>query len=46
MACRGVHFALATEEESRLLGLAGDDAAVIDFVTEEVEDRWDRDWLH
>ena len=46
MACRGVHFALTADDESRLLSLVGDDGAVIDFVKEEVEERWDKSWLY
>jgi hypothetical protein len=43
MACRGVHFAL-TEEESRRLLAAEDNAAVL-AVVEEIEERWDEGWL-
>ena len=45
MACRGVHFALTTEDDQRLLSLVGDDEAVVEFVQEVIEQRWDRDWL-
>lgn len=43
MACRGIYFAL-TKEESRKLLEANDDAGVIETV-EEIEERWDENWL-
>src|SRR4051812_34991553 len=43
MACRGVHFALTPDEMGRLIA-AGDDEALM-AVIDEIEDRWDRDWL-
>jgi hypothetical protein len=44
MACRGVFFALTKEEEAKLLAAPGSDA-VVEIITEEIEERWDRDWL-
>lgn len=45
MACRGVHFALTADEEQRLLAAVGDDDAVVELIQEEIEERWDADWL-
>lgn len=39
MACLGVHFALSPDDAARLLALA-DDAARLDFVQEEIEERY------
>jgi hypothetical protein len=44
MACRGVFFALTKEGEARLLSAENSDA-VIEIVTEEIEERWDEAWL-
>src|SRR5689334_8829988 len=44
MASRGVFFALTKEEETRLLAAAGTDA-VVEIMTDEIEERWDRQWL-
>jgi len=44
MACRGVFFALTKEEEAKLLAAADSDA-VVEIITEEIEERWDREWL-
>jgi hypothetical protein len=43
MACRGVHFAL-TPDEAEKLESAKDDEELMAAV-EDIEDRWDRDWL-
>jgi hypothetical protein len=43
MACRGVHFALTTDEMVRLESAQDDDELMA--VIEEIEDRWDREWL-
>jgi hypothetical protein len=40
---RGVHFALTSADEARLAE-SRDDANVMEIV-EEIEERWDRDWL-
>jgi hypothetical protein len=45
MACRGVHFALSAGEQQRLLAAAGDDDAVLSVILEDIEQRWDNDWL-
>ena len=44
MACRGVSFALSSEELSRLLA-AETDADRIGIVQEEIEEKWDEDHL-
>ena len=44
MACRGVFFALTTEEEQKLLS-APDSDTVVEIITEEIEERWDQEWL-
>ena len=44
MACRGVFFALTKQEEEELLA-APDSDAVVEIITEEIEERWDREWL-
>jgi len=44
MACRGVFFALTKEEEAKLLAARSSDA-VVEIILEEIEERWDRDWL-
>ena len=44
MACRGVFFALTKEEETKLLSAADGDA-VVEIITEEIEERWDEAWL-
>jgi hypothetical protein len=43
MGCRGVHFALIPDETARLESARDDDELMA--VIEEIEDRWDRDWL-
>jgi hypothetical protein len=45
MACRGVHFALSRDDEHELLARAEDDDHLIDFIQEEIEEAWDREWL-
>ena len=45
MACLGVHFALTKEDEQQLLAAAGDDQAILNLVQEEIEERWDEEWL-
>jgi hypothetical protein len=45
MACRGVHFALTDEDARRVIETAGDDEALIEFIQEDIEARWDTDWL-
>jgi hypothetical protein len=44
MACRGVHFALTPEDEARLVDETHDDDELLEAV-EEIEERWDREWL-
>jgi hypothetical protein len=44
MACRGVFFALTKEEEAKLLS-APDSDVVVEIITEEIGERWDREWL-
>ena len=45
MACRGVYFALTDEDAKRVLAVAGDDDALIELIQEDIEARWDEDWL-
>jgi len=45
MACRGVFFALTDEDAKRVLATAGDDDALIELIQEDIEERWDTDWL-
>ena len=42
MGCRAVHFAVTADEATRLLNTPGVD--LVDFV-EEIEERWDEEWL-
>ena len=44
MSCRGVHFALTPEEYEKLLS-AKTDESVIEIIQEEIEEKWDEDWL-
>lgn len=44
MACRGAFFAITDEDEARLLA-AESDEDVLHIVQEEIEERWDEDWL-
>src|SRR6478752_8070949 len=44
MSCRGVFFALTKEEEKKLLAAPNSDT-VVEIITEEIEERWDREWL-
>src|SRR5204862_8088274 len=37
-------FALTKEEEAKLLAAPSSDA-VVEIITEEIEERWDRNWL-
>ena len=43
MGCRGVHFAL-TAEEAALISSASNDGQLMTAI-EEIEDRWDQEWL-
>jgi hypothetical protein len=45
MACRGVHFAIAQGDVDRLLSAPNDDAR-LQIVQEDIEDRWDEEWLY
>lgn len=44
MACRGVYFALSDDDARRLKDIDGD-ASVLKFIQEELESRWDEEWL-
>lgn len=44
MACRGVFFALNDDDAQRLLAAAGDDRGHRTTV-DEIEDKWDEEWL-
>jgi hypothetical protein len=45
MACRGVHFAITDSDAERLL-TAPSDHAVLGIIQDEIEERWDEDWLY
>ncbi len=45
MACRGVHFALSSEEQLKMAELTKSQGNVVEYIQEEIEDRWDREWL-
>ena len=45
MACRGVHFAITKIDADRLLS-APSDEAVLAIVQDDIEERWDEDWLY
>jgi hypothetical protein len=45
MACRGVHFAITMVDADRLLTAPNDDA-VLEIVQDDIEERWDKDWLY
>ena len=44
MGCRGVYFAL-TEGEAKHLLEATNDESIIQFIQEDIERRWDEEWL-
>ncbi len=44
MSCRGIYFAITDEDAKRLLAADGDEA-VIYFIHEEIEERWNEEWL-
>ena len=43
MACRGVHFALAPEQELELLSASGDEEVM--EVIESIEEKWEKEFL-
>ena len=45
MSCLGVHFAITETDASHLLAATGDEA-VLEYIQEVIEDRWDEDWLY
>lgn len=45
MACRGVHFALAEIDVQQLLAAPGDEA-VLEYIQDVIEDRWEVGWLY
>lgn len=45
MGVRGVHFALTEEESSRLMDTPGSTDDMVMAFAEEIENRWDKDWL-
>ncbi len=45
MACRGVHFAITQADLEHLL-TAGSDQAVLQIVQDDIEERWEQDWLY
>lgn len=44
MSYRGVHFAITNEERGRLLA-AQSDEKLLELISDEIEERWDREWL-
>ena len=44
MACRGVFFALSKEERDRLVAFASDDQR-LNYITDTIEARWDKEHL-
>src|SRR5512141_534136 len=44
MACRGVFFALSVADEKKVLAAASDEA-LIEVIQEDIEERWDAEWL-
>jgi hypothetical protein len=44
MPCPGMFFALTNGEEANLLAAPNSDG-VVEIITEEIEERWDREWL-
>jgi len=44
MACRGVHFALNDEDAGRVPAATGNDA-LLSVIQEDIENRWDEEWL-
>ena len=44
MACRGVFFALSSEQKERLLALDSDEKR-LDYIQEEIEEAWEEDHL-
>ncbi len=45
MACRGVYFAISDEELKRLLN-AKDDEQRLSIFQDEIEQKWDEEWLY
>lgn len=45
MSSRGAHFALTPDQERRLLTAIGDDDALLEVIQEEIESKWDTEWL-
>ncbi len=44
MGCRGVFFALSTHDDRGVLA-AESDAALVELIQEEIEERWETEWL-
>ena len=44
MSCRGVHFAIVDSDVNRLKKARSNDE-VIEIVQDEIEEKWDREWL-
>lgn len=45
MTCRGVHFAIEKEQYEKLMS-AKSDEDVIEIIQEDIEERWDKEWLN
>jgi hypothetical protein len=44
MVCRGVFFALTADDERKLLAASSDDE-LVEVISEDIEERWDAEWL-
>ena len=45
MASRGVHFAIKQEEYEKLI-IINSDEELINFIQENFEEKWEKEWLH
>jgi hypothetical protein len=44
MGCRGVLFAI-NQSESKILRKIRNDSELVDYIQENIEEKWDEDWL-
>jgi hypothetical protein len=44
MGCLGVFFALTDDDKQKLFAAEGD-RAVVELIQEEIEGRWDEEWI-
>jgi flavin-dependent dehydrogenase len=45
MACRGIHFAIDSGVMARLIAATSDDELMA-VIQEEIEEKWEEEWLH